>query len=83
MTEIPYDNNNDLKHNKNTKIKYEVSKPSYLMLSNTEKLFKHFWTKASNSSHIEENGLLSKRLLNNNNFNNHRFDKNNNSLKKD
>ena len=82
MTEIQNGINNDLKHNKNIKIKYEISKPSYLMPSNAEKLFKNYGTKASNYSHIEENGSLSKKIFNGNNINNHRFDKNHNSAQK-
>ena len=82
MTEIQNGFNNDLKHNKNIKIKYEISKPNYLMPSNAEKLIKHFGAKTSNSSTIEENGLLSKKIFNFNNSNNHRFDKKNNSAKK-
>ena len=82
MTEIQNGINNELKQNKNIKIKYEISKPSYLMPSNAEKLIKHFGTKDSNSSHIEENGSLSKKIFNSINLDNHRFDKNNNSAKK-
>ena len=77
MSHIQNNINNDFKHNKNIKIKYETSKPSYLLSSNADKLIKYFGNKASNSSHLEEN-----KALNGSMKNNHRFDKNHNSVRK-
>ena len=82
MTEI-HNNNNDLKSNK--KIKYEISKPSYLIPSNADKLIKNIPDKRSNNLLIEEKGgllSLNKNNLNNNNKKNFRFDKKQNSARK-
>ena len=77
MSNIQNNINNDFKHNKNLKIKYEASKPNYLLPSNADKLMKYLGNKASNSSHIEEN-----KLINSNHKNNQRLNKADNSVRK-
>ena len=77
MSNIQNNINNDFKHNKNLKIKYETSKPNYLLPSNADKLMKYLGNKASNSSHIEEN-----KLINSIHKNNQRLNKADNSVRK-
>ena len=77
MSNIQNNINNDFKHNKNIKIKYETSKPNYLLPSNADKIMKYLGNKASNSSHIEDN-----KFINSNHKNNQMFNKKENSVKK-
>ena len=84
MIEIQ-NNNNYQRKNKNNKIKYEASKPSYLMPSNADKLLKNCNNnKSLNYSHNEQNynfsSLYKKNMLDKKN--NQRFNKNQNSVKK-
>ena len=84
MIEIQ-NNNNFQRKNKNNKIKYEASKPSYLMPSNADKLLKNCNNnKSLNYSHNEQNynfsSLYKKNMLDKKN--NQRFNKNQNSVKK-
>ena len=84
MIDIKNNISNDLKPNKKLKNKYEISKPSYLIPSNADKLLKNISDRPLNNSHIPEKvGLLSwnKNILNNNKQN-LRFDKKQNSMKK-
>ena len=84
MVDIQNNISNDLKPNKKIKIKYEISKPSYLIPSNANKLFKNLAEKTSNNSHIPEKVGLTPWNKNNlnNNKKNLRFDKKQNSMKK-
>ena len=85
MSEIENKINNDLYHNKNKKIKYEISKPSYLIHPNPNKLLKNASNRSSNSSRFEEKGFLSylnKKVYNKNNIKNHKVEKNQNSIRK-
>ena len=75
MIEIHKNINSDLKPNKNVKIKYEISKPSYIIPSNADKLLKHLGNKTSNISTTEDKKNLT-NLKNNN-----RYDKKQNSTK--
>ena len=77
MSHIQSNINNNYKYNKNIKIKYETSKPNYLIHSNADRLIKYLDNKPSNSSHLEEN-----KIINSYNKTNYRSDKNQNSLKK-
>ena len=84
MIEIQ-NNNNFQRKNKNNKIKYEASKPSYLMPSNADKLLKNCNNnKSLNYSHNEQNynfsSIYKKNMLDKKN--NQRFNKNQNSVKK-
>ena len=84
MIEIQ-NNNNIQRKNKNNKIKYEISKPSYLLPSNAERLLKNFNNnKPSNYSHNEPNyniSSLKKNIIENKNIN-HRFNKKQHLIKK-
>ncbi len=75
MIEIHKNINSDLKPNKNVKIKYEISKPSYLIPSNADKLLKYLGNKTSNISSTEDKKNFT------NSKNNNRYDKKQNSTK--
>ena len=83
MIELHKNINSDFKPNKNIKIKYEVSKPSYLLPSNVDKLMKHIGNKTTNFSRTDENTPLSINIKNSTNYKyNKKHDKKQNSMKK-
>ena len=84
MIDIQNNINNDFKPNKKLKYKYEISKPSYLIPSNADKLLKKLPEKSLNNVHIPEKVNLTSWNKTNLNINkkNLRYDKKQNSMQK-